>query len=240
MDSIRVAAPALITAAPSLGRHELRKRQSQTLDPGQVCGYISGDPARHATTVEHRVTGAAVIVSPAGGRPIARTRVHHTVVISARRIARIVKSSNGAANSSALLGSDSRADAVLSSDPASPACITFVRETTVGDSNKFTSWGCAPTSTIFTALEGVTGGSGGGGSFPLSSSTSGSLTGSSSSPTTTSANSPSNTNNNYDPLSKPAEIGTIVGTVLAFIAIVISIYYGQKRIRDHRNAAQNP
>ena len=118
-----------------------------------------------------------MIVSPAGGRPIARTRVHHTVVISARRIARIVKSSNGAANSSALLGSDSRADAVLSSDPASPACITFVRETTVGDSNKFTSWGCAPTSTIFTALEGVTGGSGGGGSFPLSSSTSGSLTG---------------------------------------------------------------
>ena len=37
-------------------------------------------------------------------------------------------------------------------------CITFVRETAKTDISKYTSWGCASTSTVFTVLADVIGG----------------------------------------------------------------------------------
>jgi hypothetical protein len=116
----------------------------------------------------------------------------------------------------------------VSTDIASPACVTFYLSASRGASITTPSWGCGPTPTIFNAVKTTTGSAAAGDSSLTNVPGVGS-TGASSAPTVTSAE-PGSTqpsdSGSGDPLTKPAEIGTIVGSVLAFLTLIAALVFG--------------
>ena len=136
---------------------------------------------------------------------------------------------------------------IYSTDNASPACATYYLSASVQASITTPSYGCAVTPTIIHAVRTSTGAA-------AQASTASSGTTSSEGSSTSSANqggsssgsggSGSGSSSSSDPLSRPAEIGTIVSTVIGGLALVAAIIFGinqwKRKRRNGTRAANHP
>ncbi|MCJ1379198.1 hypothetical protein MMC17_002298 [Xylographa soralifera] len=115
-------------------------------------------------------------------------------------------------------------------------CITFVRQTASTDISKYTSWGCASISTIFEVFAQVTNGANISASDSAFSSGPTAGTSAGGGGTNISASSTSSGTTTTNTISRPAEIGAIVGAICGALVLLVLGAFMARRLSRHRRA----